>query len=185
MLCLCGAKALDEDDQATLARILKEPLEVEESSGKFSHRPLVVRRELFYPDAFLGYADQPMSYMDELWKDTPHLKAFFANAEDYQLALAKFFVVIALVSPFEGGRPLYPGYRLLSQANKGMSYLTSKLFSSPAFQKDIAGLMGISVADLPTKWTEIAKSINSISSGSRHVFWHETKFPEEFGKVID
>ncbi len=181
ILCLCGAKALDEEDLSIFGRVLKEPIEVEESTGKFSHRPLMARRELFYPDAFLGYADQPMSYMDGLWNETPHLKKFFGTNEDYQLALAAFFIVAVLASPFEDAHPLYPGYRLLRQASKAMSYVTSKLFYSKRFQKELADTMGISSDDLVNKWSERVSVINSVRTDN----WHEVKFPEEFGIISD
>jgi len=60
MICLCGAKALDDDEFDLIKYIMTEPIEVEEATGKFSNRPLIERRDLFFPDAFLGYANIPM-----------------------------------------------------------------------------------------------------------------------------
>ena len=185
MLCLCGAKAIDEDELTILKYVLKEPIEVEESTGKFSHRSLISRNDLFYPDAFLGYADHPMRYMDGLWNETPHLKKFFDTNESYQFALAKFFIVVVLAGPVEDGHPLYPGYRLLTQARRAMSSVTSRLFSSEGFRKEIAGIVGVSSADLVKDWPDKAKAINGVNSGGWNQFRDDVRFPEEFGKSSD
>lgn len=185
MLCLCGAKALDDDELDLVSYVLREPIEVEEASGRFSNRPLAERRDLFYPEAFLGYANFPMPYMDGLWDDNPHLKLYFDANESYQLAIAKFFILVVLAaSPDEYNRPLYPGYRSLKQAGRAMSSLTSRMFSSPDYFKNIAQTIGISGADLMRDWTERAKLINSVPSGEWHPLRHEVSIPEKFGQDI-
>lgn len=185
MLCLCGAKALDDDELELVSYILREPIEVEEASGRFSNRPLIARRDLFYPEAFLGYANLAMQYMDRLWDDNPHLSSYFDSDESYQLALAKFFVLVVLAaSPDERNRPLYPGYRLLKQAERAMSSLTGRMFSSPDYFEKMAQTIGTSGADLMKDWTERTKLINSVSAGAWHPLRHEVPFPEEFGEDI-
>ncbi len=185
MLCLCGAKALDDDELELVSYILREPIEVEEASGRFSNRPLVERRDLFYPEAFLGYANFPMQYMDVLWTENPHLKLYFDSNESYQLAIAKLFILIVLAaSPDEDNRPLYPGYRLLKESRRAMSSLTSRMFSSPEYFEKIAQTIGVSGADLIKEWTDRTQLINSVSSGERHPLRREVPFPEKFGEDV-
>lgn len=185
MLCLCGAKALDDDEIDLVSYVLREPIEVEEASGRFSNRSLTERRDLFYPEAFLGYANFPMQYMDALWDNNPHLEMYFDSNESYQLAIAKFFILVVLAaSPDENNRPLYPGYRLLKQAGRAMSSLTSRMFSSPDYFKNIAQIIGIPSADLMRDWTERARLINSVPSGGWHPLRHEVPIPEKFGGDI-
>lgn len=185
MLCLCGSKALDDDELEFLSYILREPIEVEETSGRFSNRPLIERRDLFYPEAFLGYANFPMQYMDSLWNDNPHLNSYFDSNESYQLAIAKFFILVVLAaSPDERNRPLYPGYRLLKQAERAMSSLTSRIFSSSNYFKEIAQTIGTSGSDLMKNWTERTKLINSVAAEEWHSLRHEVPFPEKFGEDI-
>ena len=185
MLCLCGAKALDDDELDLLSYILREPIEVEEASGRFSNRHLIERRDLFYPEAFLGYANFPMQYMDVLWNDTPHLKLYFDSNESYQLAIAKFFILVVLAAlPDEDNRPLYPGYRLLKQAGRAMSSLTSRMFSSLDYFQGIAQTIGVSSSDLMRDWTERVKLINSVGSEGWPPDIDEVIFPEKFGEDI-
>jgi len=185
MLCLCGSKALDDDELELVGYILREPIEVEEASGRFSNRPLIERRDLFYPEAFLGYADFAMQYMDSLWNDNPHLYSYFDSNESYQLAIAKFFILVVLAaSPVEGNRPLYPGYRLLKQAARAMSSLTSRMFSSPDYFEKIAQTIGVSGESLMKDWTERTKLINSTATGGWHALIDGVPFPENFGEDI-
>ncbi len=183
MLCLCGVKALDDDELDLVSYILRESIEVEKASGRFSNRPLIERRDLFYPEAFLGYANFPMQYIDGLWNNNSYLKLYFDSNESYQLAVAKFFILVVLAaSPNEDNRPLYPGYRLLKQAGRAMSALTSRMFSSPDYFKKIAQTVGVSSSDLIRDWTERVKLINSVGFEGWPPDIDEVIFPEKFGE---
>jgi len=181
MLCLCGIKALEENEPEILEYVLHEPIEVEESTGNFSHLSFIQRHDLFYPEAFLGHANYPMRYLDNLWVREKHLKLLFETNDSYQLALANFFVLIPLIVTGNGGRPFYPGYRLLKQANRAMAYTTSKLFSSSDFARLVARLARVTLDDFMKGWTERVKKINEVRS--ERLFWFDTVgYPEEFGK---
>jgi len=185
MLCLSGAKALEDDELDLMSYILREPIEVEEASGRFSNLPLIERLDLFYPEAFLGYANFPMQYIDGLWNDNTYLQSYFDSNESYQFAIAKFFILLVLAASLDkNNRPLYPGYRLLKQARRAMSSITSRMFSSPDYLKRIAHAIGTSDLDLKRGWTEKVKSINSVSSGEWHPLRDEVPFPENFGEDI-
>ena len=183
MLCICGAKALDDDELELVSYVFREPIEVEEQSGRFSNRSLIERRDLFYPEAFLGHADIPMQYMDTLWERNRHLSSYFGSNDSYQLAIAKFFILVVLAaSPDEHGRPLYPGYRLLKQAGRAMSSLTSRMFSSPNYFEELAESIGMSGADLMADWSAKTRLINSVSAREWRPFGRHVSFPERFGQ---
>jgi hypothetical protein len=183
MVSMSGAKALEDEAFEELAFILREPIEVEETSGKFSNRPFVERRDLFYPEAFLGYADNPMKYVSELWSRTKHIQSYFDSNESYQMAMAKFFILVALAAkPNEMGSTLYPGYRLIPQARRAMSALTSRLFSSPKYVENVAGAIGETGAEFKERWADRVQKMNGISSGEFHPWRDDVPFPAEFGE---
>ncbi len=66
LLLFSGAKALSEESFNILGIILRESIEVEDNSGRFSNHPLIKRRDLFWPEALLGHADHGTKYMIEL-----------------------------------------------------------------------------------------------------------------------
>ena len=94
-------------------------------------------------------------------------------------------LVVLAASPAENKRPLYPGYRLLKQAGRAMSSLTSRMFSSRDYFEKIAQTIGIPGAVLMKDWTERTKLINSVPTGGWRRFLHEVPFPEKFGVDTD
>jgi len=179
LLILSGAKALAEEAFNLLGIILSEPIEVEDQSGRFSNRSFIQRRDLFYPEAFLGYANYPMRYIAELWKNEPHLNDFFTSEKDYQFAVAKFLMVVALAAPpNESGHPLYPGYRLLPQARGAMSSLCSRMAASESYLRGIAQAIGETAASLRGTWSERVKLANSVGLGSEYSLHDGVQFPD-------
>ncbi|MFC1981320.1 hypothetical protein ACFLVN_03655 [Chloroflexota bacterium] len=186
MLCLCGAKAIDEDGSDIMRYIMTGPIEVEEATGKFSNRPLIERRDLFYPDAFLGYANFPMKYAAELWNRNKYLQSYFDSNDNYHMAATKFFIILVLAAkPNERGYPMFPGYRLLPQTGRAMSALTSRIFSSNAYLEAVAGAMGLTGATLKETWAERVKSINAVSTDGWPHLMDDTLFPAEFGQEVE
>ncbi len=179
MLVFGGARALAEESFDSLAVILKEPIEFEDLSGRFSNRSLLHHRDLFYPDAFLGHADKPMSYIKTVWSEHPHLQRFFVSDDDFQFSVAKLLMIIQLASPpDDSGYPLYPSYRLLPQAVRAMSSLYSKLASSERYRTDIAHAIGETEEQFRQKWPERAQLANSVSLGSGYLT-ERPVFPEQ------
>jgi len=179
LLILSGAKALAEEAFNLLGTILREPIEVEDYSGRFSNRSFVQRRDLFYPEAFLGYANYPMKYVAELWKNEPHLHESFTSEGDYQFAIAKFLITVALAAPIdESGHPLYPGYRLLPQANRAMSSLCSRMAASESYLEGITQAIGETTASFRETWSERVKLANSAGLGSEYFLHDGVQFPD-------
>jgi len=171
LLILSGAKALAEEAFSLVGIILREPIEVEDQSGRFSNRSFLQRRDLFHPEAFLGYATYPIKYVEGLWRNKSHLHDFFAFEKDYQFDVAKFLITVALATSAEGsGSPLYPGYRLMSQARRAMSSLCSRMAASGSYLEGIAQAIGETPASLRNTWSERVKLANSakLGNGSLH-----------------
>jgi len=168
-LLLCsGAKALSEESFAILGIILKESIEVEDNSGRFSNQPLIKRRDLFWPEALLGHADHGAKYMIELWDYAPHLHEFFPSKEQYHFELAKFYMVVALATPpNDFGHALYPGYRLFPEARRAMSSLCSRLAQSATYLEAIAQALGESADHFRESWSERVRLANNAELGIR------------------
>ena len=179
-LLLCsGAKALSEESFTLLGMILKESIEVEDNSGRFSNQPLIKRRDLFWPEALLGNAYHGTKYMIELWDYAPHLHEFFASKEQYHFELAKFYMVVALATPPDDfGHTLYPGYRLFPEASRAMSSLCSRLAQSTTYLEGIAQALGESTAHFRESWSERVRLANSVELGMRHPWSDSLRFPD-------
>ena len=164
LLILSGALAIELEDFDSAAVIMNEPIEIEESSGLFSHQALVKRRRLFYPEAFLGYANYPMHYIATYWNDHDYLHEYFAELETYQVSVAKILLIIALATsvnlPENKERHLYPGYRLIPEVRKAMSSLCGRMASSDKYLNGIAKVIGDTGENLKETWDQRATSLN-------------------------
>lgn len=180
-LLLCsGAKALSEESFTLLGVILKESIEVEDSSGRFSNQPLMKRRDLFWPEAFLGNAYHGTNYMIELWDLAPHLHEFFTSKEQYHFELSKFYMLVALATPpDDSGHTLYPGYRLFPEARRAMSSLCSRLAQSDDYLEGIAQALGESAEHFRLSWSDRVKLVNSVSLGIHHPLVDSLSFPDQ------
>jgi hypothetical protein len=178
LLIFCGSIALSEEYFDLLSTIMNEPIEVEDNNSRFSHLPLIKRRDLFWPDAMLGNALDGAMYIVGVWDQIPHLQHFFQNIDDYHFKVSKFLMVCSLVILPDGlGHPLYPGFRLFPQARRSMSALCSKMANSEPYLQGIAGLVGESAAAFREKWAERARATNNIQLGSRHPWITGLQFP--------
>lgn len=186
VLCLCGTKALNDDEFDMVSDILRKPMEVKEASGRFSNRSLTERRDLFFPEAFLGNANIAMKYMDGLWDNNQYLSSYFDSNEHYQFALAKFFILVVLAASWDkNGHPLYPGFRRLKQASEAMSSFTSRIFGPMKYSAGILSIIGVTRSDLEKGWAERVQLINNISSsGGWPPDIDDVLFPEKFGEGL-
>lgn len=180
LMLFSGAKALSQESFELLGMILKEPIEVEDQSGRFSNQPLIKRRDLFWPEALLGNAYLGTKYLIELWDYLLHLHNFFTSKEEYHFELAKFYMVVALATPPDDfGHPLYPGYRLFPEAESAMSSLCTRLASSATYLEGIAQAMGETAAQFRESWSERVKVLNSVELGTRRRWPNHVRFPEK------
>ena len=185
MLCLSGAKALEEEEFEILKTILSEPIEVEESSNIFTNIPLLKRHMLFHPKSMLNHADLAIDYISKLWNNKEHLHYYFTSNEEYSFSIAKFFILVSLISsPDKNGHRLYPGYRLLPQANRAMSSFCSKLSASNKYLHEIAFLIDESSQVFKEAWKERTTHINELTLGSRYITFNTVPFPESIDSDI-
>ena len=156
------------DEEFDILRdVVLTPIEVEESSGRFSNRCLIQRRDLFWPEAYLGNANFGINYLIALWGNQPDLQLFFANENNFHFALAQFLMIVALAyTNLEGERDLYPGYRFVPQALRAMGALCSRLAANHEYQDSIARVIGPDTGiTLRQKWTELVARANNVQSG--------------------
>jgi len=167
LLMLCGAKALQEEHFELLRIIIKESIEVEDSSGRFSNQPLILRRDLFWPEGLLGNAMHGARYLVDLWSQEEHLHEFFTTIEQYHFEMAKFYMLVVLASPADDyGHPLYPGYRYFPQARRAMSSLCTRLAHSDDYLNGIALALGETAEQFRDAWSERVRRINDTDAGS-------------------
>lgn len=183
ILILMGSKALDNEAFNLLGMIIKKPIESEENTGLFTNRPLIERRDLFWPEAFLGYADKPIRYFVNLWKNKKQLHDYFITEEDYHLAIGKFLMLICLTSSTPETRPFYPGYRLVPHAKGAMSSLCSKLLASNDYLKGIANSIGESPEEFIRLWPERTAVANKAGLGGGY-FSDGPQFPTKWGDQV-
>jgi hypothetical protein len=186
LIILMGAKALEEPNFGLLNTILWEPIEVEESSGRFSHRPFFQQRDLFWPEAFLGYADLGIKYIVKIWQNHSHIRKFFDTEENYHTCVAQFLMIVALAdAKINQDRPLYPvypGYRLIPHANRAMARLCSRLAASANYRDRIGTAIGENslLRDRWSreKWSALVSRANGAELGPRYSPGFGTHFPD-------
>lgn len=185
LLLLSGAKALAEEAFDILGVLLREPIEVERLVGRFSNRSLIQRHDLFHPEVFLGHAGQALSYIAALWDHETYLHEFFTTNKEYQFAVAKFLMVVALAASPDGfGHTLYPGYAWFPEANRAMSALCSRLNTSQSYLEGIAQAIGETSDSLRESWSERVTPLNILASErqrSRQGVRFPTSMDEEVG----
>lgn len=180
LIILMGAKALAEEAFDLVRTILTEPIEVEESGGQFSNLPFPQRLDLFYPEAFLGYANIGITYIAQIWATQPHMQELFESEEDYHLWVAQFLMLVALAdAKLESERPLYPGYKLIPQARRAMEALRGRLISHGAYRQLVTSTLGIDPTNLNRVWPALASQANKGELGAQHFADRGVRFPEQ------
>ncbi len=179
LLLCCGSKALGDGFFDLLKLVINEPIEVEDSSNRFSNLPLTERRDLFFPDALLGNAYFGAQYLVELWDNAEWLRAFYPSKAQYHFEMAQFMMIVCLaVGLDESGHSLYPGYQLFPEAQRAMSALVSRLVSSPEYLFGISGAIGVTPEQFYTVWTERVRVLNETSLGQANLRTaHHVRFP--------
>jgi hypothetical protein len=187
LLILMGAKALSEEAYDLVDLIINDPIE-SEKHGRFVHRPLRDRRNLFYSEAFLGYANFTALYLRDLWDKHPHIQNFFESKEVFEFSMAQFLMLVALANAVHNDdQQFYPGYRLLpeAQASRAMSALSSRLRGRPDYRDKIAKIIGFKDgATLEAEWATLAAKANQAKLGQNYWDSHGLRFPTQLGEAV-
>lgn len=181
-LVLAGTIALSEENFDALDLIVRHPIEVERN-GIFTHRSFLDRGNLFYSEAFLGYANHTVLYLRDLWKRQPHLQSFFVTEADFHFQVGQFLIVMALASvasaPGNIFGALYPGYKLFPQVNRAMSAFCSRLVNVTPYREHLAQIILKESGEvLRQKWGSLAKQLNEAPVGGTYWDIMAAKFPE-------
>jgi hypothetical protein len=187
LLILTGAKSLTEEAYDLTNLIINHPIE-SERHGRFSHRPLRERRNLFYSEAFLGYANFTVLYLQDLWDRHAHIQEFFGSKEDFEFSVAQFLMLVSLTYSFHNDDQFYPGYRLLlrAQALRAMSALSSRLAGLPDYRNEIATIVGLKDgATLQREWPALASRANEAKLGSDYLDFGDLQFPTQLGDKVE
>jgi hypothetical protein len=188
LLVIMGAKALSEEAYDLADLIINDPIE-SERHGRFSYRPLHERRNLFYSEAFLGYANLTVLYLKDFWDKQPHIQQFFESKEAFEFSAAQFLMLVSLACALHNDDPqFYPGYKLLSrgQASRAMSALSSRLASRADYREKIAKIIGFKDGStLELEWSDLASKANQAKLGSNYWDVGDVRFPARLGDTVD
>ena len=179
LLMWMGAKAMLDDRFESLRVILNEPFESRDSTGRSIYLSLPARRDLFWSEAFLGYADLTAMSLGNAWADNPHIHAFFGDEGEYRESLAKVLMVLSLFQPDENDQGLlYPGYQLISGARQAMQSLVDRLQASHDYLEQIAATFGEEIEIFEANWGDRARRANAQKPGSQYWLLDLAQFPE-------
>jgi len=148
--------------------LINLPIPVSHKYQQTTFRPFYKHRELFYPEALLGYADLGILQVGGSYTRVRHLDSCFHSAKEFQTSLAEFAILVALrMGEEEGERQLYPGYRLLNGFQDACARIISKIFFDSEQASGLASIFDTSAAKLKEQWPELAAKANSADHGSR------------------
>ena len=174
---------MEGDSPDMLIPILQEPIETEDQSGRYSYRTLPNRRDLFWPEAFLGRADLGNDYLKSLWKHHTHLQQFFESEDIYHFDVAQFLMLVTLAAPVpESGSPIYPGYKRMPQARRAMTSLCSRLSGSKPFLESVARALGVTPDSFQNSWSERIKPANE--TGRESFLGRNLQFPDPMDSKV-
>ena len=180
-----GAKAMSEEAYDLADLIMNDPIE-SERHGRFSHRPLRERRNLFHSEAFLGYASFTILYLKDLWDKHSHIHTFFESKEAFEFSVTQFLILVSLsYAVHTDDQQFYPGYRLLPQASRAISAFSSRLASRSDYREKIAKIIGLK--DGPTlerEWSTVASKANDAQLGSNYWDFGSLRFPKQLGETV-
>ena len=80
-------------------------------------------------------------------------------------------------------RPLYPAYRLCTEAPRAMASFAGKLFNMKRYQDGIAQVVLTDPTDdLATRWSEMVARVNQIELGGQYGYSWGSVFPPTWGE---
>lgn len=164
ILLIMGAKAFAERFSPALALLLTDPFETRDGS-RTEVAPLAERRNLFFPEAFLEYADLPMKHLDNAWSESPHLAPFFESERSYRNSLVGFMFLLTLKSVTAPKGPLYPGYRLIDGSRDAIGALLARLSRDTRFRTATFEAFRESSEEFQARWPERIAAVNGLRLG--------------------
>lgn len=182
LLILSGARALADEAFDLVRLVLAHPIEEERPNAAISHRPLFQRRDLFWPEAFLGNANHGIRYLKECWSRTPYLHDYFGTEEEYHISIGQFLMVVALAASSAPETELYPGYRLLPHATQAMARLCGRIAAYDRYCEGIAQALNTNCTELKGTWNERVQAANNAKTGGWDV---GVRFPARLGAQVE
>ena len=181
LLLICGARSVQEETFSVTASLINGPIPVVGSSGQLTYRSLVKHRDLFHPEALLGYADLAILQFASVGERSPHIQDIFGSKGELLRSLIEFLILIALRDVGVDKRPLYPGYRLLPGFQNACGRLISRLVTDPGQLTAVAKILNRSEKELKDSWAELARKANIAELGPG--YW--TEFSNRIPTTLD
>ena len=182
LLLICGARSVQQENFSVTNLLINGPIPVVGTGMQMTYRSLTRHRDLFYPEAFLGYADLAIRQFESIHEHSPHVQDVFGSKGDFLASLGEFLILLALRAVGVYVNPLYPGYRLLTGFQEACQRLTSRLITDPDQLNAIAKIFELSGTQLKDSWPELAAKANSADLGHGYLFRSiATEIPTKLG----
>ena len=175
LLLMCGACSVQEETFGVTAVLINSPIPVARTDGRLTYRSLAKHRDLFHPEALLGYADLAIKQVGSLYERSPHIQVVFDSKDEFVMSLIEFLILIALRDVGHDERPLYPGYRLLPSFENACGRFKSRLVTDPNQLTAVAKILDRSGDELRETWSDLASKANSAGLGSG--YWNSGQIP--------
>ena len=174
LLLICGAHSVQEETFGVTDSLINGPIPIVGNSQQLTYRSLIKHRDLFYPEAMLGYADLAIQQFSSLDERSQYLQDIFGSKEGFLNSLLEFLILIALRDVDVGvdEYPLYPGYRLLPGFQDACGHLISRLVNYPDQLAAVAKILKRSGTELKDSWSILASKANSAELGTE--YWTRT-----------
>ena len=164
-MLVSGAASVQDEAFATTKTLVNEPISVTQLSGRRTFRDLSEHRDLFYPEALLGYADLGIKQVAAVYPTAGYFEQVFGSQEDFNTSLAEFLILVALRGIVSEHEPVYPGYRLLEGFPDARGRLIARIRTQPDELAAIAAVLGLTSDDLLARWQELATAANEPALG--------------------
>lgn len=161
------AKAIDNLTIEGLETLFLTPLQSENFNGQLTSQSLVDRGDLFWSNAFLGYADDTAKYVAEQSAGSDAIGRYFGSAQEYFNALAVFFFLVDIVflAKHEGeNATIFPEFRLVQGCTQAVQGFVDRLKNDRGLLIAVAKLTGEDVTTFK-KWPQRAQQINEAKLG--------------------
>lgn len=165
------ARAIDNWSAKTVGLLLGQPLQANDMFDGVQTLSLVDRRDLFYPPAFLEYADLGARYLADLFPKSRGIERLFISEKQYRENLAVAYFLVTMINlarhPSES-EPLFPGFKLIEDSSTSVLGFVQRLKRSPEMIGSLSGVVGESPADFRTAWARRMAVINEATLGPRY-----------------
>jgi hypothetical protein len=184
LLANWSAKAIDNRRLDGLGSLLLTPLQTQGHSRELLSQPLIERGELFYSEAFMGYANFTTQYLFTRSWESEGVRRLFGTREDYLGSLAVFFFIDDFIyvtrHPGQDVR-IYPAFRQIENGTEAVRSFIARVAASGALLEGWAKLVNETADAFKDRWAERIAPINAAPTGDPFDRFRPEPLPDAIG----